>query len=260
MRNRIVTPTMTSSPLRRLAVAVLLFLIVSTPVLAQEGAIKWYKDLRQASTAAQGSNKPLMIEFWADWCTPCKIMETEVYTDARVAAALKEKMVSVRIHFDLQTDLVRKYNVEAIPCIVFTNSYGTELLRHRGILEAEDLAAVIEALPVDMSELNRLDRILQKDKNNFEALQGTASRLRAAGLYQSSNEFYRKAINRNEAKRNPALREVILLETGLNFLDLGDGKQAVPIFERCLKEFPNSENRSRFERELARAKQLLSEI
>jgi hypothetical protein len=47
-------------------------------------------------------------------------------------------------------------------------------------------------------------------------------------------------------------------QMGLNVLELGDGKQAVSIFERCLKEFPNSQNRSRFEQELARARQLLS--
>lgn len=250
--------TLSHRPLRRLALVSLFLLICGTPVIAQEGAIRWFRDLRQASLAAQEADKPMMIEFWADWCAPCKIMDAEVYPDARVAAALSQKMVAVRVHFDLQTDLVRRYNVEAIPHIVFTNSYGTELLRHRGSIEAEDLAAVVEALPADMSELNRLDRILQKDKNNFDALQGMASHLRSTGLYQSSNEFYKKAVNRNEAKKNPATREAILLAMGLNFLDLRDGKEAASIFERCLKEFPNSNNRPRFTLELARARQLLS--
>lgn len=249
---------MTLSLARRLAFGALFLLIWSTPLIAQNGAIQWYKDLRQASSTAREVNKPMMIEFWADWCVPCKVMEAEVYTDSRVAAALSQKLVAVRIHFDLQTDLVRQYNVEAIPNLVFTDSYGTELLRHRGIIEAEDLAAVIEALPSDMSELNRLDSILQKDKNNFDALQGMGSRLRAAGLYQSSNEFYKKAVNRNEAKKNPGLREAILLEMGHNFLDLREGKEAVSVFERCLKEFPKSENRPKFTLELARARQLLS--
>ena len=244
----------------RLAFAALFLLISRTSAAAAENNIEWYRDLRSASAAAQETNKPMMIEFWADWCVPCKVMDAEVYTDARVATALSHKMVAVRIHFDIQTDLVRQYKVEAIPNIVFTDSYGTELLRHRGIIEADDLASVIEALPSDVSEFNRLDDILRKDKNNFSALQGMASRLRAASLYQASNEFYRKAVDRNEAKRNSVLREAILLQMGLNFLDLRDGKQAAAIFERCLKEFPKSENRQRFMSELARARQLLSEL
>ena len=250
--------TLSHSVLRRIAFGALFFLICSTPAFAQDGAILWFKDLQQASSAAREANKPMMIEFWADWCAPCKIMETEVYTDTRVAAALTQKMVAVRIHFDLQTDLVRQYNVEAIPCIVFTDSYGTEVLRHRGIIEAEDLAAVLDVLPADMSELNRLDHILQTDKNNFDALQGMGSRLRSAGLYLSSNAFYKKAVNTNQAKKNPALREAMLLEMGHNFLDLRNGKEAASLFERCLKEFPKSENRPKFTSDLARARQLLS--
>jgi thioredoxin-related protein len=242
--------------LKRIAYRALVFLIYSTPAIAQDSAIQWYKDLPQASAFARKSDKPMMIEFWADWCTPCKIMETEVYSDPRVAGALKDKMVAVRIHFDLQKDLVRQYNVEAIPNIVFTDSWGTELIRHRGIIEADDLAAVIDALPSNVSEFNRLDSILHEDKNNFAAIRDMASKLRAAGLYQSSNDFYRKAGNRNEAKKDPAQREPILFGMGLNFIDLHEGKEAAAIFERCLKEFPKSENRERYTAELTRARQL----
>jgi thioredoxin-like negative regulator of GroEL len=237
----------------------LVYLVSAIPGAAQNNGIQWYKDLRQAVSVARQSNKPIMIEFWADWCTPCKVMETEVYTDPRVASGLMQKMVSVRIHFDLQKDLVRQYNVEAIPNIVFTDSWGTELVRHRGIIEADDLAAVIDALPANVSEFNRLDGILHEDKNNFAALQGMASQLRETGFYQSSNEFFRKAANRNEAKKDTAARESILLSMGLNFLDLHDGKQAIQVFERCLKEFPNSENRQRFTQGLDRARQLQTE-
>jgi thioredoxin-like negative regulator of GroEL len=242
--------------LKRIAHRALLFLVCSTPALAQDGAIQWYKDLPQASASARKSDKPMMIEFWADWCTPCKVMETEVYADPRVATALRDKIIAVRIHFDLQKDLVRQYNVEAIPNIVFTDSWGTELVRHRGIIEADDLAAVIDALPSNVSDFNRLDSILHEDKNNFAALRDMASRLRAAGLYQSSNDFYRRAGNRNEAKKDPAQKEAILLGMGLNFIDLHEGKEAVAIFERCLKEFPKSDNQEKYTAELARARQL----
>ena len=242
--------------LKRIAYRALLFVVCSTPAIAQDGAIQWYKDLPQASAFARKSDKPMMLEFWADWCAPCKVMETEVYSDPRVATALRDKMVAVRIHFDLQKDLVRQYNVEAIPNIVFTDSWGTELVRHRGVIEADDLAAVIDALPSNVSEFNRLDNILHEDKNNFAALRDMASKLRSAGLYQSSNDFYRKAGNRNEAKKDPVQREAILLGLGLNFLDLHEGKEAAAIFERCLKEFPKSENRERYTAELARARQL----
>jgi len=213
---------------------------------AEAEPIRWYTTLQQATAAAQGANKPIMIEFWADWCSPCKVMETEVYTDPGVVAVLTQKMITVRLNFDNQKELVRRYNVEAIPHLVFTDSYGLELLYHRGILGAKDLTAVIQALPRDISEFNRLDRILQKDNDNFEALEGMASLLRTAGLYISSNEFYEKALKRDEAKKNSKLREAVLFRMGLNFLELKDGKHAAPIFDRCMKEFSKSEDRPNF--------------
>ena len=87
-----------------------------------------------------------------------------------------------------------------------------------------------------------------------------ATRLRDAGFYNASNDFFRKASNRNDAKKDAGSRESILLGMGLNFLDLRDGKQAAQIFERCLKEFPTSANRQRFTQELDRAKKLQSEL
>src|SRR5262249_49908413 len=136
--------------------------------------------------------------------------------------------------------------VEAIPHLVFTTSYGTELLHHRGIIGAKELTAVIEALPADMSDFNQLDRLLQKDNGNFNALEAMASRLRTAGLYLSSNEFYEKAIKKTEAKTNAINRQAVLFGMGLNFLGLKDGKNAAPVLERCLKEFPMSESRPNF--------------
>ena len=213
---------------------------------AEAESIRWYTSLQEATAAAQEANKPVMIEFWADWCAPCKVMRTEVYTDARVVSILAQKMIAVRLNFDKQQTLVRRYNVEAIPHLVFADSYGTELLRHRGILGVEELTAVIQALPKDISEFNRFDRTLQKDNGNFNALEGMASRLRNAGLYISSNEFYEKALKTDEAKKDPKIRETLLFGTGLNFLELKDGKHAAPIFERCTKEFSMSENRPNF--------------
>src|SRR5687767_7645720 len=115
------------NPLRQFFVAVVCLFTFATSAAA-EGEIKWFNDLRQASAAAQEANKPMMIEFGADWCGPCKIMESQVYTDVRVPQGLTQQIIAVRIHCHIQTDFVRKYNVEAIPYIVFANSFGTEML------------------------------------------------------------------------------------------------------------------------------------
>ena len=235
----------------------LLFLAIPL-AKAENSAIQWFKDLQQASQAAQQANRPMMIDFWADWCAACKVMDASVYNDPGLITAVGEKLIAVRINFDMQQDLARRYKVEALPHLVFTNSYGTELLHHRGLLEAEGLTAVVRALPADVSEFNRLDRILREDKNHFEALQSMGRQLSEAGFYQTGIEYYEKAVKTDQAKRDASRREAILLAMGSNFLELRDGKKAVSIFERCGKEFPKSNNRSYFLLGLAQA-QILSE-
>jgi thioredoxin-like negative regulator of GroEL len=164
-----------------------------------------------------------------------------VYTNAAVAEALPQKFVPVRLSFDLQQDLVRHYHVEAIPYLLFTNSYGTELLHHRGILDAKNLTALIEALPEDVSDFNRLDRVLQKDNRDLDALVDMAARLAKAGLYQASNEFYGRALKRDEAKKKTDRRQGILMGMAQNFLELQDEKHASKMLNSVISEFPKSD-------------------
>lgn len=233
----------TTLTVKKLSLAILLTAAAATSAAADNAGISWFKDLEKASEAANKTNRPMLIEFWADWCTACKVMDKDIYTDPKVISAVNGRIVPVRIHFDLQKDLVRRYNVPALPYIVFTNSNGTELMHHRGILNAEQLAAVIKALPADVTELNRLDRALQEDKNHLESLVAMGRALRGAGFLLSSNEYYARAAALNEAKQDAGKREFILTEMGLNALDLQDPKQAMQIFEACLREFPQSANR-----------------
>src|SRR5438094_7786850 len=235
MRDR-KTPTLSA-----LAAALLLF--VGVPHTGDAASIRWHKTLQQATAAAVKTNKPIMIEFWADWCEPCQVKEKEVYSEPKIAGLIEATVVPLRLSFDNDKPLVRRYEVEAIPYLIFGNSYGTELLHHRGILAAKDLSAIIRALPSDISEINRLDLVLQKDNRSFDALKDLAARLRDANLFQVSNQFYEKALKSEGGKKNPIAREAILREMGLNFLELRDGKQAASAFERCLKGFPDGESR-----------------
>jgi thiol-disulfide isomerase/thioredoxin len=220
------------------------------PAAAAE--VHWYTTIEEASSAALKTNKPIMIDFWAGWCSACKVMEKEVYTDRSFAEA-SDLFLLVRIDFDKKTALSRKYNVTALPTLVFTDSYGGELFRHFGFLGVGPLVALMRSLPGDVAEFNELNRILARDKNNFEALRSMGWKLRSASLFLASNDYYERALQRNEIKVNPAMREAIMSDIGSNSLEVKDGKHAAEVFEKCLKEFPNSQHKTEWTLGLGRA-------
>jgi thioredoxin-like negative regulator of GroEL len=201
--------------------------------------ILWYKDLKKASEIAQKNNLPMFVDFWADWCAVCKVMDADVYTDPSVIKAFGEKVVGVRLHFDLQPDMARRFNVPALPFLVWTNSYGTPLAYHRGLLEADDLGTILEAMP-DLSDINRIDRNLQRDKNSFTDLLAMGRALRASGFYETSSTYLERASKHKSAKGDAVVGESISFDLALNSLDLEDREQAVAALERHLKAYPQS--------------------
>jgi thioredoxin-like negative regulator of GroEL len=215
-------------------------------------AVHWYSSVEEASALAVPANQPIMIDFWADWCGACKVMEKDVYATSDFLKAT-ERFLPVKIHFDKKTALARKYNVDALPMIVFADSYGNELFRYDGYVDAKSLLALVNALPADVTEFNRLNKILAADRNNFEALESMGKSLRTAGLYRASSGFYAKAAQRPEAKAKPEKRETILNEIGLNFIEVQDSKLAAESFEKCLKEFPKSRKKTEWTLRLGQA-------
>lgn len=96
-----------------------------------EPAVQWSKYDPKAIEAAAASSKPVIIDFYADWCIPCKELDQKTFSDARVAAELGR---FVRIKADLTMtedattkELTRTYGIAGVPTIVFIGSDGKEV-------------------------------------------------------------------------------------------------------------------------------------
>ena len=94
---------------------------------------------------------------------------------------------------------------------------------------------------------------MEKDKNNFEALQTMGEAMRTAVLFLASNDYCGRTLQRSEVKANLSTREAIMADMGLNSLEVKDGKQAADTFEKCLKEFLNSPHKAEWVLNLGRA-------
>ncbi len=88
----------------------------------------WSTSLSQAIKRSANESKPILIDFGADWCKPCKRMHAEVFVDKAIEKRLREQFVPVLVDATDMTPeiskLVRKYRVSTLPTVVFLNAKG----------------------------------------------------------------------------------------------------------------------------------------
>jgi thioredoxin-like negative regulator of GroEL len=104
-----------------------------TPAEPQPG-IRWEKHFEAALRRAKSEGKPMLVDFWADWCSWCQRLDQTTYVDPRVVK-LSADFVTVKVNTEggpREAAVADRYNVDSLPTIMFLSPAGHPILRLSG--------------------------------------------------------------------------------------------------------------------------------
>jgi len=81
------------------------------------------------------SEKPVLIDFFATWCGPCKTLAPIL---KEVKDSLGERISIIKIDVDKNQELASKYQVRGVPTMILYQS-GKQLWRQSGVLTKDDI-------------------------------------------------------------------------------------------------------------------------
>lgn len=115
--------------------------------------VKWYS-YNEGIKKASLEKKPLVIDFYTDWCTYCKKMEAETYSEKKVSSYLNEKFVTIKVNaeskkkikFDgkemTEQELAMGFGVNSYPTVFFMENEKNTIGTAPGYIEAPQFYAI----------------------------------------------------------------------------------------------------------------------
>jgi thiol-disulfide isomerase/thioredoxin len=217
-----------------------LFLFISLGTFAQSD---WGYNFENALKLSKVLNKPILVDFMATWCGPCKMMDRDVWSEDDIKA-LKSNFIPVKIDIDQYSNIASKYSVIAIPNVMILDSYGNKLYGSLGYKKKSEISKLLTNFSINLTSINRSMLILEKSKKNVYSNIRVGQKFQDASIFLKgdvhksfllmSNDYLKNAEKIKEIK--PVVYEKIKL---LKLLNKAYFHQSKSVLKAIKKKYKN---------------------
>lgn len=160
--------------------------------------VPWLRDLdwQTILERAESGNSPILIDFTASWCAPCKLLDAMVFNDRKVISALGGAVTfQVDIDQPRYRDLKERFDVQRLPTLVWCDNTGREVDRFTGYRSAGDFLVTLETWREGSDTFLAAATRLGSHPDNPDFLLDLAERFRRRGADQRAETLYRRLGN-----------------------------------------------------------------
>lgn len=113
-------------------------------------SVEWEYYTENIYESAIDNNEKMIIDFYADWCIPCKELDALTFSNEKVIAKSEEftnlKVDMTKTLSEKTEQIRKKFDIKGMPTILIINSQGNEIERITGFVNAEEFLKMIEGV------------------------------------------------------------------------------------------------------------------
>jgi len=139
-----------------------LFLPIGT-ALAEKNQINW-QSYDAGIQMIKSQNKKGFVHFYTDWCTYCKLMNKQTFTDEKIIDYLNTHFVSIRVNAEKEKEVAKKYGANRFPFNSFISEDASALSSQPGFIPPDMLLDMLKFLDTDSFKKMKFSEFIDAEK------------------------------------------------------------------------------------------------